>query len=40
MNEYALATLNTFEYAGIYLKKKNRVLNMPEFQMCLMQYIA
>ena len=24
MNEYALATLNTFEYAGIYLKKKKQ----------------
>ena len=34
----ALITLNMIEYDGIYLK--NRVLNMPEFWMCLMQYIA
>ena len=34
MNEYALM-LNMFEYTWI-----NRVLNMPEFWLCLIQHIA
>ena len=38
MREYALM-MNMIEYAGIYLKKKT-VLNIPEFSMCLMQYIT
>ena len=33
-----LITLNMIEYTGTYLKKT--VLNMPEFWMCLMQYIT
>ena len=37
MREYALITLNFIEYAGTYLKK---LLDMLEFWMCLMQYIA
>ena len=37
MLEYASMTLNVIEYAGIY-QKKNRVLNMSEIWMCLMQY--
>ena len=31
-------TLNMIEYIGIYLK--NRMLNVPAFWMCLIQYIA
>ena len=33
-----LITLNMIEYTGTYLEKT--VLNMPEFWMCLMQYIT
>ena len=36
--EYALISLNMIEYTDKFLKKT--VLNMPEFGMCLMQYIA
>ena len=47
MCQYAYVILNINKYARIYLKKKkkkkkkkkNRVLNMPEFWMCLMQCI-